>query len=164
LIEIVPGTLRDVSWIVANMRAIDWQEVAGQFLTDPPRELIVALAMQASPQVVMLRGQPEAAFGCSPLMPGSCTWQIWAFGTDRFKRCVPTITRYGHAIMAHAIQEQGATRVECRSMSGHDLAGRWLTACGAVVEKVLKGHGRDGLDYILWAWTKESYSNVLLKA
>ena len=50
--------------------------------------------------------------------------------------------------------EVGAHRLEARSMEGHHDAQRWLEVIGARREGTLKGYGREGQDFHVYAWER----------
>lgn len=106
-------------------------------------------------RVVLLRGEPVAAFGAvgSPYQPQLMS--AWAFGTKRFKRTVPAITAEVNSWKPRLI-EQGVRRIEARAIVGHDLAGHWMASLGAKREAVLRRYGVNGEDFELWAWIGES--------
>lgn len=105
--------------------------------------------------VALLDGEPVAAFGAAgtPLQPQLRV--AWAFGTKRFKRCVPAISGEVNA-WKPALMAEGVRRIEARTLVGHDLAGHWMTYLGAEREGVMRQYGTNGEDFELWAWTAET--------
>ena len=152
-VEIVPATLRDLTFIAANMRAEDWREIACQFPEGITRTEIAALAGQFGESwVAVSSAQPVAAFGAAPLTCNVLTG--WAWGTRRMRRAVPAITRFMREDCAPRWVDAGITRLEARSIAGHDEAHKWMRALGAD-EQPCPEWGRDGEDFILFSWTKE---------
>lgn len=161
-VEIIPSTPRDISIVGAQMRAADREEFAASAAYPSLAQAAVfchAMSDQWS-AVVLLRGEPVAAFGAagSPLQPHMRS--AWAFGTDRFKRVVPAITREVEAWKPQLVAA-GVHRVEARSLVGHDIAGLWLAGLGCRQEAVLRRAGRNGEDFLLFAWVAEETGNVL---
>lgn len=161
---IKPATLRDVCFIAANMRDQDRQEVMATALVQSMTQA-GAMSFYSSQDwcwTAWLDDQPVGAFGISygnPFQPH--IRQAWAFGTKRFKRSVPEITRFIRANWFDALIAEGVTRVECRSMLGHDIAHRWLTALGAHPECEMRNYGTGGQTFIQWVWIKEDFEHVL---
>ena len=101
--------------------------------------------------IALEHGEPIAAFGAagSPMQPQLRI--AWAFGTERFRRAVPSIGREVQSWKPRLIAE-GVRRIEARALCGHDLAGRWLAKLGATREAILRRYGMGGEDFELWAW------------
>lgn len=157
--RIVGATLRDLSYIAANMRPEDRAEVECQI--DHWDVGAIALgAMQGLAYVVELDGNPEAAFGACEQRSG--LWIAWSLGTRRMPRCVPAITRFFHAVLGDQVSREGAWRVEARPIAGNELAVRWLKRLGATERCTLPSYGKNGEDFLLFDWTRESWNDVLL--
>lgn len=154
--SIVPATVRDLTYIAANLRPEDQREIACQLSPEARTGDIAAVAAHSTEAwVATLRGQPVAAWGVAPL-----AWSvlsIWAFGTRHMTRAVPAMTRQiGERVDAWI--EAGVTRVEARSIVGHDKAHRWMRALGAQ-ELPCPCWGRGGEDFILFAWTAQDWKD-----
>jgi hypothetical protein len=165
-IEIRPGTPRDLCFIAANLRDQDRQEIAASALIESMTEAAMLSWYSSGPDwcwTAWLDEQPQAAFGISAVR----NWQphmrsAWAWGTARFKRCAPAITRFCVREWPQSLIESGVTRVEIRSLKGHDLAHRWLSGLRARREAELVNYGVHGETFELWAWLKEDWHDVLL--
>jgi len=158
--RIVGATLRDLTYLAANMRPQDRHEIECQ-LERWNVDLIALSALQGPAYVVELDGNPEAAFGATRQRVG--LWQAWSWGSKRMHRCVPAITRFFYAVLGPHVAAQGAWRVEARPIAGNDLACRWLARLGAQERCLLPGYGKDGEDFLLYDWTRESWANVFRK-
>ncbi|RVD55700.1 hypothetical protein EN828_27050 [Mesorhizobium sp. M2D.F.Ca.ET.185.01.1.1] len=158
-IRIVPATLRDLSYIAANLRAEDRAEIDCQLDHWTPA-LLALTALQGFAYVAELDGNPEAGFGAAEQRSG--LWIAWSWGTRRMKRCVPEITRFFHAVLGPQVAARGAWRVEARALADNDLALRWLDRLGATRRCRLPGYGRTGEDFFLHDWTRESWNHVSL--
>ncbi|OHV69214.1 hypothetical protein LCM4577_21575 [Mesorhizobium sp. LCM 4577] len=158
-IRIIPATLRDLSYIAANLRPEDRAEIDCQLDHWSPA-LLALTALQCFAYVAELDGNPEAGFGAAEQRGG--LWIAWSWGTRRMKRCVPEITRFFHAALGPQVAAKGAWRVEARALADNDLALRWLDRLGATQRCRLPGYGRNGEDFFLYDWTRESWNNVSL--
>lgn len=156
-VRIVGGTLRDLSYIAANLRPEDHAEIDCQFNEWSPT-VLAAQALQAGPAYVAeLNGNPEAAFGAGEVRSG--LWIAWSWGTKRMKRCVPLVTQFFWEVLGPDIASRGAWRVEARALAANDMALRWLRRLGATERCRLPGYGKNGEDFILFDWTRETWGN-----
>ena len=101
-IRIVPATLRDLSYIAANLRSEDRAEIDCQLDHWSPA-LLALTALQGFAYVAELDGNPEAGFGAAEQRSG--LWIAWSWGTRRMKRCVPEITRFFHAVLGPQVRD-----------------------------------------------------------
>lgn len=154
-VRLEPANIRDLSFICANMRAEDWREIECQWPEGASRNEIAAAAL-SSPEawVASWKGQPVAAFGVQPLNWSALS--IWAFGARAMWRAVPELTRF---ILGECVPRwiaSGVTRVEARSIVGHDAAHRWMRGMGAS-EVASPCWGRNGEDFMLFSWTRDQF-------
>ncbi|MER8708003.1 hypothetical protein NKH49_20940 [Mesorhizobium sp. M1088] len=154
-LRIIPATLRDLSYIAANLRPEDRAEIDCQFDHWSPA-LLALTALQGFAYVAELDGNPEAGFGAAEQRSG--LWIAWSWGTRRMRRCVPGITEFFHAVLGPEVAARGAWRVEARALAANDLALRWLGRLGATQRCRLPGYGRNGEDFLLYDWTRASHS------
>ncbi|MER8863238.1 hypothetical protein NKI19_05890 [Mesorhizobium sp. M0751] len=150
-LRIIPATLRDLSYIAANLRPEDRAEIDCQF-DDWSPALLALTALQGFAYVAELDGNPEAGFGAAEQRSG--LWIAWSWGTRRTRRCVPGITEFFHAVLGPEVAARGAWRVEARALAANDLALRWLARLGATQRCRLPGYGRNGEDFLLYDWTR----------
>ncbi|CDX39979.1 conserved hypothetical protein [Mesorhizobium sp. SOD10] len=158
-IRIVPATLRDLSYIAANLRPEDRAEIDCQVKQWSPA-LLALTALQGFAYVAELDGNPEAGFGAAEQRSG--LWIAWSWGTRRMRRCVPEITRFFDAVLGPQVAAKGAWRVEARALANNDLALRWLGRLGATQRCRLPAYGKNGEDFFLYDWTRESWNHVSL--
>jgi hypothetical protein len=156
-VRIIGGNIRDLSYIAANLRPEDQTEVDCQFDSWTPAHLALS-AMQGFAYVAELDGNPEAAFGAAEARSG--LWAAWSWGTKRMRRCVPLITKFFYEVLGPDVSAAGAWRVEARPLAGNDLAVRWLKRLGATERCSLPGYGRNGEDFLLFDWTRETWNHV----
>ncbi|RWN57779.1 hypothetical protein [Mesorhizobium sp.] len=152
-VRIISATLRDLSYIAANLRLEDRTEIDCQFDEWSPA-LLALTALQGFAYVAELNGNPEAGFGAAEQRGG--LWIAWSWGTRRMKRCVPGMTEFFHAMLGPQVAAHGAWRVEARALASNELALRWLARLGATQRCRLPGYGRNGEDFLLYDWTRSS--------
>ena len=155
-VTIAPATLRDVAYVTANLRPQDRAEIRASADLASSVEAAV-IAVETSRRfcwTVKIAGQPVAAFGVaetSPLTPHIRT--AWAFGTNRFRRAVPAISRFASTYWPARLNSEGVRRLEVRALAEHDIAHRWLIGLSAAFEGTLNNYGTAGETFRLFAWT-----------
>lgn len=154
MIEIIPATIREYSYIAAHVREQDRQELWCQ-LPEGASSYEVAMhslsgAMHA--YTATYRGNPTAAFGFSPTSLCGSVYSAWLWGTENVPKVVPRIGRYSWTIVAPMLVKDGVRRLEVRSIAGHLEAHRWLAGLGAQHEAKLIDYGRNGEAFELFAW------------
>jgi hypothetical protein len=153
---IEPATLRDVTFIAANMRSEDWAEIACQISAEVTPTHVAAWSLSGREAwVAHWHDQPVAAFGIHNATPAGNVVTVWAWGTRRMRRVVPEMTRFVADAVPRWIEE-GITRVEARSIYGHVEAHRWMRGLGAH-EQPCPAWGKHGEDFILFSWTEEAW-------
>lgn len=155
-VAIVPATLRDIAYVTANLRQEDRREIrASADIASTVEAAVIAFeTSKAWCWTAQIAGQPIAAFGTaatSPLTPHIRA--AWAFGTKRFRRTVPAISRFAKREWPGRLRNEGVRRLEVRSLADHDIAHRWLAGLGARMEGTLESYGTGGEDFELWSWT-----------
>ena len=150
-VRLVAATLRDLSYVAANLRPDDREEVACQ-LEDWSPGLLACISLQDHAYIVEINGNPEAAVGASEVRKG--LWTAWSWGTRRMWRAVPTITGFVRNVMIPDIIAKGGHRAEARALARNFSAHRWLEKMGATRRCELPGYGMGGEDFILFDWTR----------
>ena len=138
------------------MRDQDLREIACLWKEWDTRALAACALQTAVPGMVWslwYDGQPAVAYGFSQASAFDPDhWQAWAFGTDRFRRCVPAITR--HLLEIREIVERDCRRLQVITLENHDIAHGWIEAMGATREGRLRAYGRGGEDFYVYAWVR----------
>jgi hypothetical protein len=151
---IAPLTLYDAAYVAARMRAADRDEIAAMRF-DFDHEMVARECMLAPGfSWAIGRDRPIAAIGAVPMCPG--VWTAFMFATDRWMEIALAATRHVRRTMIPALMNVGAHRVECRSIEDHLVAHRWLEALGAVREGIERGRARDGRDFWVYVWSRQS--------
>ena len=153
-VTIAPATLRDMTYVAANMREADWREIAAVFPGSAGE--IAASLLAASPDlawIASLEGNPACAFGIARLLPGLGSG--WAYGTRRLPLVMKTVTRFCLRKVRPQLLLAGFRRIEVRSALDHDLSHRWLEHLGFAREGVARDYGAGGLDFTTYAATRQ---------
>ncbi|WP_136659157.1 hypothetical protein [Nitratireductor sp. XY-223] len=152
MVDIRPASLRDVSFIAANMRECDRAEIFCQVAPGTKSADIAAFCIGRGQSWTAFRnGLPSGAFGFSEISDGVLNG--WAFGRPGFGRCIPAVTRFVFRELVPGWQRDGVRRIEVRTIESHESAHRWLAAAGAVRCCSLEDWGRGGERFYLYAWT-----------
>lgn len=159
-VRIIGANLRDLSYIASNLRPDDRAEIDCQLDEWTPAMLALS-AMQGMAYIAELDGNPEAAFGAAQSRQG--LWHAWSWGSKRMWRCVPRITMFFYDVLGPDVSAQGALRVEARALAANNMALRWLRRLGATQRCDLPAYGKNGEDFILFDWTRETWNHVPLQ-
>lgn len=143
----VAGAMRD--WDRCEIFACRWDDDAAEF----GRGVFELCAAQGACWAAGRRDMPAAIVGAVEQWPGC--WSALAFATDEFEEIALGLTRKVRAEIVPWMVRAGARRVECRSHAGHVQAHRWLRMLGARCEGRHAGAGRDGADFLTFAWRRE---------
>ncbi|WP_419911972.1 hypothetical protein [Hoeflea sp.] len=168
MITIEPANLRDVSWIAANMRASDKEEIYCQLPARATPEIVAQYSLSSSEAWTVKRnGFLFAAFGFQQMSEGVLNG--WAYGRDGMERCILEITRFVFTYKVPEWLQAGIRRIEVRTIESHVSAHRWLEAAGAERVCALDEWGKNGERFLLYAWVcsrvpkeiKRRWTNVL---
>lgn len=148
--------------VCVDMRPEDREEIFALRWSDNPMDLAEdTMAVPGAKWAVHLAGVgPVAVYGAAPMWPG--VWSMWLFGTPHFQRIGGRLSHHIQRVMLPALAIAGAHRAEARSLSTHTKAHEWLEALGARREATLEGYGKNGEDFIVFAW-RVSKEDVLLR-
>lgn len=138
--------------ICRNMREADRAEIFALRWSDNPMDLAEDTMNVAGPKwVAHAEGPgPVAVYGAAPMWPG--VWSLWLYATPHFHQIGGRLTRHIQRVMIPALVIAGAHRAEARSMSTHAEAHSWLERLGGQREAVLAGYGKNGEDFLVFAW------------
>ncbi len=151
--------LRDITYVLANLRNSDWDELKVQIPRNASKIELAAYmlpAIQGPAYSVCYKENPIAVFGVTP-SPIPTMYIGFAFGTNKFRRAAPIITQFGYAVLSHWLVEAGAIRLEVRASASHLQANSWLKTLGFNFDCPLKHYGTDGSDFNLYSMTIEDY-------
>lgn len=149
--QLAPLTYEAVLYVAENMREWDKREIYATRWTDDPADLArQCLLVPDFSWIGGVDGEPIAAFGGVPMHPG--VWSMWMFATDKFTKIRISLTKMAKRSIIPALVAQGAHRLECFSMEGHDVAHRWLESFGARPERLIPAYGRNRENFICYAW------------
>lgn len=138
--------------ICVNMRPEDREEIYATRWSDSPIDLAEdTMAIPGAKWVAHVAGLgPVAAYGAAPMWPG--VWSLWLYGTPHFHRIGGRLSRHLLRVMLPGLAIAGAHRAEARSLSTHTQAHQWLERLGGQREATLKGFGKRGEDFYVYAW------------
>lgn len=150
--ELRPLTYPGVRHVVDHMRADDAREIYNVRWTDDPHELASDCLLHRSfSWIATHEDVPVAIIGAGPKHP-NC-WCAYMFATNDFDKVSVSLSKFVRRVMIPALYAAGAHRAECASADDHVTAHRWLEWLGAKREAELRGYGKDGQTYYLYAWS-----------
>lgn len=76
------------------------------------------------------------------------------FATDRLPEIALPLTRFIKQRLFAPLVRAGVHRIEAISMDGHRAAHRWLGILGLRRKALCRGYGRNGEDFVQFAWAK----------
>lgn len=143
-----------IEYVAARMRERDRAEFMPLTDADTHEQLVELLLARYDGRtdlVTALDGdEPVAVGGCIQHRPNVAS--LLMFATDRFPRVSHPLTRFIRKTLFPAARRHGAHRIEAVSLSTYDEAHRWIEMLGLSQEATLRGYGRDGQDYVSFAW------------
>ena len=158
-VEIRPIVLRDVSYVLANLRQVDADEIWCQLPPDTkPLDFARHVIAYGAGYSAWLGGKLVACFGTQPLNAVAHT--AWAFGTDRMQRAIPAITDFMADVHVPHLLEHGAQIMEARSHYNHGTAHVWMLGTGAKPVGDPFVFGRGGERFRLFRWTVAGYHTI----
>jgi hypothetical protein len=145
--------------VAKNMREKDFEEIVCLTYCDDREELAGFLTeMWSKSETTLACGTKEdgpiAIFTYTPVRPN--VWSFGMFATDKFGKIGTQLTRLIIKRIITAIDSTGAHRVECQSIEGYDEVHKWLQFLGLKKEGLIKGFGRNGENFIGFAYVKDS--------
>lgn len=155
-----------IEYICLHLRACDRREIFTMRPHDNPvrlaHEAWWMITTQGRGVVAWHKGRPAAVLALVENWHG--VWDAIAFGTDDWKSVAIEMVRWARKNIAQVIEEMDGHRLQAASHVESVESHKFLTVLGAEPEAVLRGYGKDGSDYIQFAWvkkTKEDWSHVL---
>lgn len=153
------AVLRDASYVMANMRPADVEEVMCQIPPNTKRhELAYNLLMGCEAYTAHVKDVPVAFFGTSPINVACLS--VWALGTPEIWRAVPAINRFMVDEHLPDRMRQGYLTMEARSLDSHLDAHRWLTAMGGVQHGDAYEFGSGREKFLTFRWTADRISGI----
>lgn len=159
MIEVVPATLRDTSYVLYHLNPEDEAETACQIDPGLKRsELAYGLLMSGDSFAVRIDDQPVAVFGTGPL--NRYTLSVWALGTSKMRRALPAISRFMLDVHLPEKAAEGYLYMEARSHSEHRAAHRWLRWLGGKEHGGPFEYGGARETFLLFRWTVDDIESI----
>lgn len=156
---IQPAVLRDASYVLANLRPLDYIEMSCQVPAGTRlAEIAYNLLTCSDAWTAHYDGQPVAVFGTAPIS-AACV-SLWALGTPRMRRAAPAITDHVLDELMPRLLTDGIVSAEARSIIAHNEAHHWMRACGATMQGQAFPYGRNRELFLLFRWTEQSIERI----
>lgn len=137
--------------ILRNLCGRSRKEVLAYFPKVVPWELFWALRRPADLGWVF-RKDGAGVILTATKRPSDDVWSISMLTTDNFQRIAKPLTKRIKGHILPLFGDLGATRLECCSLGEPSPMQKWMRHLGARQETVLRRHGRNDEDFILFAW------------
>lgn len=161
IFEVGPANVRDVSFIAGNLRDNDKTEVLCQLPAGITQQEIGYICTRAGTSfIAYLDSKPVMVFGFDPVTLAGNVLNAWAFGTKDSPKVIHQLTIWLKDNLLRDWLAQGVTRIEARSFIDHQDAHKWLRSTGAVEEGTLQNFGRDGEQFVLFAWHRNRLKQI----
>lgn len=95
---------------------------------------------------------PAAAIGF--YQPWRGVWEGWSFGTRGYRACMPAMAEWCRGVALPAIDARHIHRVQVKSIGSYAEAHRWIEWLGLSREGEQPRFGRDGEDFVTFAWVR----------
>jgi len=144
-----------VAHVAANMRQRDKDEIYATRWSEDP-EALAQSVVSCKPFAFVACAdddEPVCVFGVYEMWPG--VFSVFMFATDRWDEVSLSVTRYAMKTMIPCVMSEGFVRAECRSLSTHEQAHRWLEMLGAYKESEHRCFGKNGETFFTYSWTKQ---------
>ena len=155
-VTLTPATLRETSWLAANMRQCDQDEIWCQTYDRNPAQL-AHQQLSLSPRiawVASINDEPVCVYGVAEWQPGLC--HLWAWGTPKMYGALRVVTDHIKSELYDTLfQDNRVQRVECRSLATHKAAHRWIKTIGLKEIIDLPCYGKNGETFKLFALTRK---------
>lgn len=152
------GSIYDIAM---HMRERDYEECCALSYADNRKDLATDIAKSwSSCDTTLVCGTKEvgaiAAFTYMPMRNG--VWSIGLIATDNFKLIHLSLTKLIIKSIIPALDNAGAHRVEAQSIAGYTTVHNWLKFLGLKEESVLKNFGKNGEDFLNFAYASDPQS------
>ena len=163
MISISPLTLRDLTYVLANLREVDWRELkamlpVGTKRADLPEFIYPTINGPAF--CVYNNDQPIAVFGATQTQIPTL-YTGYAYGTNKFRRAAHAIGHFTFNILSHMlVNDCHALRLEIRALADHKESNEWLVRAGFNKDCECECFGTSGETFIQYSVTAKNYYTV----
>lgn len=150
-VTIQPAYLRDASFVVANMRPMDEEEILCQVPEGTKRhELAYSLLMAGQNFTASFDEVPAMFFGTQAV--NAAIVSVWAIGTRLTPRVLPSVTRFLLSTHIPALLKAGFLGMEAHSLATHEESHRWMLSTGALAYGPPFVYGRNRELFLTFRW------------
>jgi hypothetical protein len=152
---------QEVFYVAENMRERDFWEISALRYADDRKQVAYDLADKlANFQTVYVLGvdKPIVCLSYLPVRPG--VWSLGMFATDEIKKVGLFLTKRIIRDIIPTLDRANAHRVEAYSIDGYEEIHNWLRFLGLKEECTLKKYGKNGEDFKVFSYVRQSEGNV----
>lgn len=152
------ASIGDIYDVALRMRERDYEEIVCTTHAQNRHELADYLARtwSQSPATYVFGNKEDGGICClvlNPMRPG--VWNLGLFATDKLESIGKSLTKHIIKDIIPILDKAQAHRVEAQSIVGYEEVHNWLRFFGLKEESVLSKYGRNGEDFINFAWIRE---------
>ncbi len=154
--NIEPALPADVMLVAQAMRQRDRDEFMPMTHFETHDQLVKSLVQRygGHPDVFTVFGEPGPVAVGGMLLHRPNVATLLFFASDDFAPEGAAFTRFVTQRLFPTYRQRGVHRIECQSLDGYGEVHRWLGVLGLEREAVLRAFGRDGQDYVQFAWVE----------
>ena len=156
--RVIEATAENIHDVAERMRDRDLAEFSALSFFDDREGIAVTMVeryagLQGIECATLDDGTPVAIGGLMWLRPNVAT--ILFFATDDFDKIVTSLTRHVARNVIGTAKAVGARRIECFSLATYTEMRAWVEVFGLRPEGVLRAYGKNGEDFVPYAWLKD---------
>jgi len=146
---ILPANLRDVTYVLGNLRGDDRRELEAQYRDPDLVKVGFMLAKQMRSFIAYNDAEvPVMAFGVAHL--SATTVSLWSMSTPGVRKSIAKTTRFVMGPLRDDLRRQNYQWAEARSDERNDMAHKWLRRLDCKLLCPLEKYGKDGEDFLLF--------------
>ena len=156
---IAEPTYSRVLHVISNMRTTDVDEFLAVSFAGDRRALSASLLEKWGHDETAIVAMDDE--GAEPIAVGAIVvgtpnvGTLMFFATPRFDEIALPLTRFIRQRLLPKYQSAGIHRIQCVSIADYHASHRWIKALGLKQEAVIPKLGKDGQDFIQFAWTSD---------
>jgi len=161
------ATIGDIYDVAQRMRERDYKEIVCTTHAQDRIELSdhIARTWSQSPWTYVFGTKEEGRIACltlTSMRPG--VWNVGLFATDKLEIIGKPLTKHVIKAIIPMIFEIGAHRVEAQSIVGYEEVHEWLRFLALKPESMLYGYGKNGENFINFAWVRKNEGSAKWQA
>lgn len=159
--RIEPASREEICYVVGNCRDGDLAEFSAMNPFDSRQDMAKALCARYMPSSAWLVGAER--FPICIGMVFETRPHVISLGfvaTPAFSNIAKPLTRFIRQRLFPHMREAGVHRIEAISLSSYEASHRWLRALGMEPEAEFSGYGKNGENFLQFAWVDNDVRQI----